>query len=241
MQKGPSEREFFLLKVGGEISWSNLPDLGWFAVYDRPPSGHSNSTRLLVADKLSTLQEGIGRLIQERRVPADQMVFVETAASEALLRDPDRERQVWAVLQDVNAFKKRGDKDALRRIRASLDRKGGRPGPKRRDFAAWKIEALRGLSKGVRFVDALKDPARKSHPESARQELWQYCREFYRLCELAELDRPEHWQKPPVSEYFRDRFGPCISPRPGRCPRSLSPGQTQNLVTNSLRIMSSFP
>lgn len=134
-------------------------------------------------------------------------VYVQTAASENDFTDPQYEALVWNVLKGVEMIKSRGDRGTMLRVRAALERRGGQPGPRRQEYAsAWKIEALRGLTRHKRFENTLTH-ARKRAPESARQELWKYCRDCYQWCRLADLHSPEDWQRPKAAKHFREQFG----------------------------------
>jgi hypothetical protein len=110
------------------------------------------------------------------------------------------------VLRGIEIIKLRGDRAALRRVRNAIERTGGNPGPKRGEFA-WKIETLRNLAKKKKFEEAVTHPARKRALESAHQEIWRYCREFYHWCLLTNLHTNEDWQKPKAAALFREKFG----------------------------------
>jgi hypothetical protein len=124
-------------------------------------------------------------------------------------RDQQYEELVQTVLRGIEIIKARGDKATLLDVRAACEREGIKPGPKRQQrYSAWKIETLRNLARPhAKFEDAITHPARKRAPESARQELWRYCRELYRWCMLANLHTPEDWQKPKAAKVFREQFG----------------------------------
>ncbi len=123
-------------------------------------------------------------------------VYVQTAASEADFTDLQYEYSIRRVLAGIENIKKRGNKAKLLLVRRVLERKGGKPGPKRQEYAsAWKIDTLRNLAKGARFEVAVTHPARKRALESARQEVWKYCKKFYRYCEMMGLHTPENWQR----------------------------------------------
>ena len=202
----PARRLGFFLQIPLRKK-TQLPDLGLFAVFDRAPDPFSGASRLFIARSSSDLARKLNRLVAEGTLRRGS-VFVQTAASETDIADPRYEELLWTVLAGIERIKARGDKASLLRIRAALDRKGLKTGPKRQDYASkWKIEALHNLAKGMPLEHAITHPARKRALESARQELWRYCRAFYQWCLLADLHSPKDWQKPKAAQQFRDEFG----------------------------------
>ena len=147
MRKGSSSRDNFQLEIppGGKIPWTKLPNRGWFAVYDRAPNGYSDASRLFTAEGLDGLRRWYRRTAKDKTIENRFVVHVQTATSEGDLMDPATERLVWDITQKIERLKSWGKKDALLRVRASLERKGTVTGPKRRDYADWKIETLRNL------------------------------------------------------------------------------------------------
>jgi len=204
----PSRTGFWLdISQPKKIRLEHLPNRGFFAVFDRAPDPFSQASRLLVAHSPNELGEGLKRMTAKGTLQSNR-VYVETAESEAGITDPHYEELVWTVLAGIERIKARGDKATLLRVRAALERRGLKPGPKRQEYASvWKIETLRNLSKGMPFQSALAHPARKRAPESARQELWRYCREFYQWCLLADLHNPQEWLKPKAARHLRRQFG----------------------------------
>lgn len=189
------------------IRLDHLPNLGVYAVFDVPPSPFSNASRLFMARSTSELAQKLSRA-RRTGVLRRNRVYVETAVSEADIADPAVEQLLETVLLGVEHLKNRGNKAALLRIRASIERKGLKPGPKRQDYATkWKIETLRNLGAGMSFENAVTHPARKRALDSARQEIWRYCGEFYRWCLLANVHSPEEWQNPKEAPHFRENFG----------------------------------
>ncbi|HXR10183.1 MAG TPA: hypothetical protein VN792_05360 [Candidatus Acidoferrales bacterium] len=91
-------------------------------------------------------------------------------------------------------------------LRAALERKGGRPGPKQRPAAnRWKIETLREIARGKPLKQSVRQPRRS--PQSASAELGRFCREFYWLCEFLEAHEPESWRKPRAAKLFKEQLG----------------------------------
>jgi len=201
-------RGFFLqIPLRKNANLTNLPNLGLFAVFDRAPAPLWGASRLFIAHSPGELAKKLYRLSENGMLRSGE-VFVETAARESDFTDPSREDLLWTVLAAIERLKARGDREALLRIRAALERKGLKPGPKRQAYAArWKIETLQNLAKGLPLEKAVTHPARKRALESARQELWRYCREFYQWCLLANLQDPDDWQRPKAAQQFREDFG----------------------------------
>jgi hypothetical protein len=190
---------------GGRLN--HLPNLGLFAVFDDLPVAYSDASRLFVARSPRELGNQLRRLIASRAI-RNCRVYVETAASESDFTDLQYEKLVWTVLASVQRIKARGDTATLRRLRAAIERKGIKPGPKAQEYARkWKVETLKNLAHGIPFEAAVTHPARKRALESARQEIWMYCREFYLWCLLTNLHRLEEWQKPKAAEHFLKEFG----------------------------------
>ncbi|HMD30653.1 MAG TPA: hypothetical protein VKG84_02005 [Candidatus Acidoferrales bacterium] len=190
-----------------KIRLDHLPNLGFFAVFDRAPDPFSRASRLFVARSPGEFSDKLNHLIAKGALRAHR-VYVETAASEADITDPHYEELVWTVLAGIERIKTRGDRATLLRVRAALERKGMNPGPKKQAYAtAWKLDTLRNLSKSMPFESAVTHPARKRALESARQELWRYCREFYNWCLLAGIHSPKDWLKPKAAAQFRREFG----------------------------------
>lgn len=205
----PHSRVGFWLDISPhkKIRLDKLPNLGLLAVFDRAPDPFSQASRLFVARSSGELSQKLKRSIAQGTLRTNR-VYVETAAFEAGFSDTQYEELVWTVLAGVERIKARGDKATLLRVRAALERKGDIPGPKRQSYAsAWKLETLQNLAQGTPFARALTHPARKRAPESSRQELWRYCREFYLWCLLAELHTPGDWQKPTAARHLRYQFG----------------------------------
>ncbi len=205
----PHSRQGFWLDLDTRkrIRLDYLPNLGVYAVFDVPPSPFQNASRLFIARTPGELAQKLSRARRTKALRSNR-VYVEAAVSEADITEPGYEQLVWTVLAGIEQIKSRGDKAALRRIRAALERKGLRPGPRRQDYATkWKIETLRNLSTGVSFENAVTHPARKRALDSARQELWEYCQEFYRWCLLADQHSPGEWQNPKAGRHFREEFG----------------------------------
>jgi len=206
----PDQRRcgFFLqIPLRKNVNLTTLPNLGLFAVFDRPPAPLSDASRLFIAHSPGELARKLRRLIANGLVRSSR-VFVETAASETDFTDPMREDLLWTVLAGIERLKARGDRQALLRVRAALERKNSRPGPRRQAYAAkWKIETLQNLAKGLPLEQAVTHAARKRALESARQELWRYCREFYQWCLLANLHNPDDWRRPKAAQQFREDFG----------------------------------
>jgi hypothetical protein len=210
--KHNDRREGFWLDLvpSSKMRLGRLPNRGLFAVFYETPGPFSNASRVFVARSTRELGARLRQLVARKMIPNNGRVYVQTAASENDFTEPQYEALVWNVLNGIKTIKARGDRATLLRVRAALDRTGVTPGPKRQQYASsWKIDTLRNLAKKKkqRFEDALTHPARKRAPESARQELWKYCKEFYHWCMLANLHSPEDWQNNSAAKYFQEQFG----------------------------------
>lgn len=193
---------FFLELAGGAIPWDNLPNRGLYAVYDNFPDF---GDRLHIVEGVDALRQTIETLLQQGKIPT--RVFVATAATKEDLPDPEYVRSVRAVLRGIELIKKRGDKARLRLIRAALERKGGRPGPKADPAkSAWLIGVLKELATGKPLLKQVR--LRKPwKPASASAKLSQFCWDFYQLCTLFGANSPREWQEEYVARTIRDRFG----------------------------------
>jgi hypothetical protein len=80
---------------GSKSAWKRLPNKGWFAVYDDPPAGYSNSSRLLVANGIEELRDGLQRLQGKGKIRDWSRVCIQTTASKDDLTDPEHERRNW--------------------------------------------------------------------------------------------------------------------------------------------------
>jgi hypothetical protein len=194
----------FVLRLEDKIPWRALPNRGLFAVYDAPLGPYAN--RLFIAKGLGDLRHGLREFQQRGRIPGPD-AFVQTARTTSDFPDLDRERIIWENTQRCKWLKARYGHTAWLQVRAAIERKGTRPGPKRRECADWKIRTLQMVSKGVPFEDAIENPARKHRLESARVEIWRYCREFHDVCQWTGLNTPEEWQKPKAAQYLHEHFG----------------------------------
>src|SRR5439155_26029206 len=98
------------------------------------------------------------------------------------------------------------DTETLKRIRAATERKGGKPGPKRRSHSEWKIDLLRQLASNP--MKSVKNFAEYPDTEgSVRVELGRFCRSFYERCILLGARTPQSWQEPKVAQSLREGFG----------------------------------
>ncbi len=197
--------QFCLLDLdGGNGAFKNLPSEGVFAVYDDLPG--PGVVRLCVARGLEELQKCLGQIQNKGMLPDPPRVWVETATSESALTAFDYEGLVQAVLAGIEQIKRLGDKATLRRVRASLESKGGKPGPKvNPENNAWLIELLKHLAAGKALKEAALPKPWK--PASASAKLSQLCWRFYQLCTLLGTPLAEGWQSKHAADIIRDRFG----------------------------------
>ncbi len=120
--------------------------------------------------------------------------------------DPVCAQIVEDVLWGIEQIRERGDRVMLLQLRAALERKGGRPGPKRRPEAnRWKIETLHEIAQGKPLKQSVRHPRRS--PQSASAELGRFCQEFYWLCEYLDAREPKSWRKPRPARALRQEFG----------------------------------
>jgi hypothetical protein len=120
---------------------------------------------------------------------------VETAASKEGLFNPERERRLLDVLLTIDQFRSSGDIEALKRVRAAVERKGVKPGPHRDPGnSRWKIEILMALARNPsqQLKSLVKYPRR---PKSASAEIGRFCQDVYKACILGDGKTPEARQK----------------------------------------------
>jgi hypothetical protein len=153
--------------------------------------------------------QGLSEL-RERLKPLSQSdtrdVFVESAESEADLTDWDYEHVVWQVLQGIETIKGRGDRITLRRVRAAIERKGEKPGPKADPKQnASLVAVLKELATGKLLKQVSLQKPYKHASVSAK--LSPFCWKFYQFCTLFRASSPSEWQAYNVARLIRERFG----------------------------------
>jgi hypothetical protein len=201
-RKPDPNRDCFVLKLGGSIPWENLPNRGVFAVYDKLPNSLIHPALCFVVRGLPELRERLKPLSQS----GTREVFVETAESETELMDWDYEHLVWRVLQGIETIKRRGDSATLRRVRAAIESKGEKPGPKvNPEKNEWLIGVLKELAAGKPMKEIpLPHPWK---PASVSAILSRFCWGFYHLCTLFGANSPDKWQGDYVARIIKKRFG----------------------------------
>lgn len=197
--------QVFVLRLeGGDGAIDSLPDPGVFAVYNGPPA--PGVVRLFVATGRAELRERLGQFQSKGMLPSPPCVWVEAASSESDLTDFKYEGFVRSVLAGIMMIKNRGDKATLLRVRAALESKGGKPGPKLQpENNAWLIELLKELAAGKPLKKARLPKPWK--PSSASATLSRFCWNFYQLCTLFGAPSPEEWQGEYVAHIIHERFG----------------------------------
>src|SRR5262249_30071781 len=139
--------------------------------------------------------------------PNSGLVLVLTAACEEDLPDLARQQILHAVLSGIERFKERGDKEALREVRRTLERKGKKPGVvASADKKRWLIELLGKLAAQPkrRFKELVPRPWK---PASASARLSRFCWEFYLDCMLFGAENAEAWERPRVANLLNERHG----------------------------------
>jgi hypothetical protein len=170
------------------------------------PGSGRNAVRLFVATGAVELKERLAQFQSKGMLANPSRVFVETAPSENDLTDYEYEGFVRSVLAGIERIKARGDKATLRRVRAALESKGGKPGPKvNPEQRAWLVAVLKELATGKPLKQVTLPKPRK--PASVSATLSQFCWRFYQFCNLFDAKSPSEWQTDCIAGLMRERFG----------------------------------
>jgi hypothetical protein len=201
--KALQKYEAFFLNLDGTVPWDKLPNRGVFAVeeFGSPWMRHRFFTVMGVEGLRGTLET----YTSKGMLPDPSHVYVLTAASEEDLPDPVREEVLRVVLSGIERIKGWEDKEALRKIRSALERKGKKPGVvasaqnKRR-----LIDLLAELASGKSLKESVQKPWK---PPSASALLSRFCWDFYLDCVLFSCESSENWTDPRVARLLNDRHG----------------------------------
>ena len=145
-------------ELGRKNFCKDMPNRGLFAVYHGLPGPFNQASRLFVTRSPRMLVNRLRALFAQGTILT--VVFTCRLRRRSRLHGPDITNTLYGGCWPESKTSRNAATKRSCCSWAMLERKGGKPGPKRQEYAsAWKIDTLRNLAKGARFEVAVTIPA----------------------------------------------------------------------------------